>query len=249
MMMKGVDCMEAKSELLVRERALVTPGDVIARGMEYLPGPGTYRENGELKSKVLGLVRLKERLVTVVSLSGVYVPKPGDGIIGKISDMSATFWIVDLNSPYDALLNISEAVPEFVEHGTDISIYYDIGDVIYVKVLSVSRTKNVSLTMNDYRAKKLLGGRLLTVTATKVPRVIGREGSMIELIKKYTGCLITVGQNGVIWVKGPNEDLAARTVHLIEREAHIEGLTERVTEFLENETKGKPAAQQLQEGD
>jgi exosome complex component RRP4 len=61
---------------------------------------------------------------------------------------------------------------------------------------------------------------------------------MIELIKKYTGCLITVGQNGVIWVKGPNEGLAARTVHLIEREAHIEGLTERVTEFLENETKG-----------
>ena len=35
----------------------------------------------------------------------------------------------------------------------------------------------------------------------------------------------------------------------LEREAHIEGLTERVTEFLENETKGKPAAQQLQEGD
>ncbi|MEM5814703.1 MAG: exosome complex RNA-binding protein Rrp4 [Candidatus Aenigmatarchaeota archaeon] len=228
--------MEKKSELLVKERQLVAPGDTIARGLEYLPGAGCYRKNTDIKSKLLGLVRLKERVVGVVPLSGVYVPKPGDGIIATVSDMQSTFWILDINSPYDALLQLGEATAEYVDIAkTDISVYFDIGDVVYAKVLSVSRSKNVTLTMNDYRAKKLIGGRIMKVTPSKVPRIIGKEGSMIELIKKYTGCHIVVGQNGVVWLKGADEALAAKTVLMIEREAHISGLTDRVTAMLKAE--------------
>lgn len=232
---------ELKSELLVQERSLVIPGELLAKGLEMLPGTGAYRANHEIRSKVLGLVRLKDRLVGVIPLSGAYIPKVGDGIIAIVTDLQNTFWIAELNSPYDALLNISEAVPEYVAIGTDISIYYDIGDVVYAKVLSVSKTKNVQLTMNDYRAKKLIGGRLVHVTPSKVPRIIGKEGSMVELIKNRTGCQITVGQNGVLWLRGQNEGLAARVVLMIEREAHIEGLTDRITRFLDKEipeTKG-----------
>ncbi len=239
-----------KSELLVQERSLVVPGELLAKGLDNLPGVGAYRTNHDIRSKVLGLVRLKDRLVCVVPLAGAYIPKVGDGVIATVTDIQATFWIAELNSPYDALLNISEAVPEYVDRGTDISIYYDIGDVVYAKVLSVSKTKNVQLTMNDYRAKKLIGGKLVRVTPSKVPRVIGKEGSMVELIKNRTGCQITVGQNGVIWLRGQNENLAARVVLMIEREAHIEGLTDRITRFLDKEipeTKGKVFAPEKSE--
>ena len=233
--------MEKKSELLVKERQLVAPGDVMAHGLEYLPGSGSYRKNSEVKSKLLGLVRLKERVVGVVPLSGVYVPKPGDGIIATVSDMQSTFWIFNINSPYDALLQLGEATAEYVDISkTDISVYFDIGDVVYAKILNVSRSKNVTLTMNDYRAKKLIGGRIMKVTPSKVPRIIGKEGSMIELIKKYTGCHIVVGQNGVVWLKGSNEALAAKAVLMIEHQAHISGLTDRVTAMLKAEGTLEP---------
>ena len=227
----------AKSELLVKERDLVTPGDVLARGLDYIPSAGSYRAGTDVKSKFLGLVRLKEKIVSVTPINGVYIPKPGDGIIATVSDLQNTFWILDVNSPYDAILPISEATPERIEQGTDISVFFDVGDVIYCKVLNVSKSKNTSVTMDDYRAKKLIGGRLMTVAPSKVPRIIGKEGSMIELIKRFTGCQITVGQNGVVWLKGANEALAAKTILMIENEAHTEGLTDRITAMLKEEGK------------
>lgn len=222
-----------ESEILVKEKQLVTPGDLLAKGLDYLPGSGCYRVNNEIKSKLMGVVKLKERLLSITPLSGVYIPKPGDGIVGIIDDMQSTFWIVDINSPYDALLTLSEAVSEYVDiNRTDISTYFDIGDVIYAKVFNVSKTKSVQLSMNDYRAKKLRGGKIITITPSKVPRLIGREGSMIELIKQKTGCQIVVGQNGVIWLKGEKEALATKVVLMIEQNSHMEGLTDKITEFL-----------------
>ncbi len=222
------------SELLVKEKDIVSPGDVVAKGLDYLPGQGCYRDNEEIKAKVLGIARLKERLISITPFAGVYNPKVGDGIIGLIQDMQTTFWIVDINSPYDAILSLGEAVGEFVDiTKTDISRYYDIGDIIYAKVLNVTKTKLVQLTMNDYRAKKLKGGRMLTITPAKVPRLIGKEGSMIELIKQKTGCQISVGQNGVVWLQGENEGLATEAILAIERNSHIAGLTDKITALLE----------------
>lgn len=222
------------SELLIKERQLVIPGESLAKGLDYLPGQGCYRVNNEIKAKLLGLARLKERLISVIPLAGVYIPKPGDGIIGTVDDMQSTFWIVDINSPYDALLSLGEAVDEYVDiNTTDISVYFDIGDIIYARVLTVSKSKSVHLTMNDFRAKKLIGGRIITITPSKVPRLIGKEGSMIELIKQKTNCQIVVGQNGVVWLRGGKEGLAAKAVLTIEQESHTTGLTDRISELLE----------------
>ena len=96
----------------------------------------------------------------------------------------------------------------------------------------ISKSKNVTLSMNDYRAKKLNGGRLLKITPYKVPRLIGKEGSMIELIKNKTKCQIIVGQNGVVWIKGEKEGLAARAITMIEEESHTSGLTDKISGLL-----------------
>jgi exosome complex component RRP4 len=76
------------------------------------------------------------------------------------------------------------------------------------------------------------------MTPTKIPRLIGRRGSMINSIKRETGTNITIGQNGLILISGKRlayENLAIRVVHLIEAEAHTSGLTERVTKFIKEE--------------
>ncbi|MBN2203155.1 MAG: RNA-binding protein [Candidatus Aenigmarchaeota archaeon] len=225
---------ETKSEVLVKERQLVIPGDTLATGLDFLPSSGSFRANNEIKSKILGLAKVKDRFVGAIPLSGVYAPKVGDGIIGFITDMQTTIWIADINSPYDAILPLSEAVGEYVDlNKTDISVYYDIGDIVYAKVLNISKSKRIQLTMNDHRARKLIGGRIMRITPSKVPRVIGKSGSMIELIKEKTKCQIIVGQNGVIWVKGENEVLAADTILKIEKESHVSGLTDKISKFLE----------------
>jgi len=223
-----------ETEILVKERQLVIPGETLAIGLDLLPSTGCFRVNNEIKAKLMGLVKIKDRFIGIVPLAGVYVPKPRDGVIGFIEDMQSTIWVVDINSPYDALLSIGEAVGEYVDlNRTDISIYYDIGDVVYAKVLSVSKSKQIRLTMNDHRARKLIGGRILKITPSKVPRLIGREGSMIELIKDKTKCQIIVGQNGVVWIKGEKEDLASKAILTIERESHISGLTDKISELLD----------------
>ncbi|MBR9682102.1 MAG: RNA-binding protein [Candidatus Aenigmarchaeota archaeon] len=231
---------ENKSELLVKEKEIVIPGQTLANGLDYLPSNGCYRSNNEIKAKVIGLAKIKDRYVGIIPLSGVYVPKPGDGIIGTVSDLQSTFWIVDINSPYDSILQLGEAVGEYVDLSkTDLSTYFDVGDVIYAKILNVAKSKNITLTMNDYRAKKLVGGKLLSITPSKVPRLIGREGSMIELIKTKTACQIIVGQNGVVWVKGEQENLAMKAIMTIEKESHISGLTDRITGLLGGEKDGE----------
>ncbi len=221
--------------MLVQEKQLVIPGEALAEGLDFLPGNGCYRDNNIICSKVVGLVRLKDRFISVTSLSGVYIPKPGDSVIALIEDIQTTFWIVDMNSPYDGILPLSEAVGEYVDiQRTDISRYFDVGDIIYAKILNVSRTKSVQLTMNDPRAKKLKDGRVIKVTPSKVPRIIGKDGSMIDMIKQATGCQIIVGQNGIVWVKGEKEALAAKAVLTIEKNSHVSGLTDRISVLLKD---------------
>jgi len=109
------------------------------------------------------------------------------------------------------------------------------------RITNVTKSKMVDLTMKGPGLRKLTGGRLITVNPAKVPRVVGKKGSMVTMIKDYTGCHIIVGQNGRIWISGktPHDEwLASEAISMIDRLAHISGLTEKVKDFLE---QNKPA--------
>jgi exosome complex component RRP4 len=105
----------------------------------------------------------------------------------------------------------------------------------------VDEVKHVQVSMKDHGLRKLQGGQILEISHSKVPRVIGRNGSMIEMIKNNTNCRIIVGQNGRIWVDGEIDSVenAVKAIRLIEVEAQSIGLTERLKEFLENIQKEK----------
>ena len=84
--------------------------------------------------------------------------------------------------------------------------------------------------------RKLEEGRILNVASTKVPRIIGKQGSMVSMIKKATNCNIIVGQNGIVWIKGLNpedEILTVETIKKIEKQAHFNGLTDEINAFLD----------------
>ncbi len=213
---------------------IVLPGDILYRGKNMLPGRGTYRHGDEIISKVVGLKAVKDRTISVIPLAGAYIPKVGDYIIGEIVEVGLNYWLVDINSPYQAAMLMFD-IPEFVEKNADISRYYDFGDIIYAKITNVTKTKYINLTMKDSKCRKLVGGLIVHITPSKVPRLIGKKGSMVSMIKNITGSFILVGQNGRVWIKGGHETLAAEAIYMIDMYSHQKGLTEKVEEFLKKE--------------
>ena len=101
---------------------------------------------------------------------------------------------------------------------------------------------SIDLTIKSRGLGRIDEGLIIKINPNKVPRVIGKQGSMVTMIKQATGCQIIVGQNGVIWLEGSpqGEIVAVKTIEKIEQESHISGLTERVQKFLEeNKTESK----------
>ena len=47
----------------VKEDKIVMPGDKIGIIEQYLPGEGTYDDNGDIKSAVLGNVKINHSLI------------------------------------------------------------------------------------------------------------------------------------------------------------------------------------------
>ncbi|TFG07357.1 MAG: RNA-binding protein, partial [Promethearchaeota archaeon] len=117
---------------------------------------------------------------------------------------------------------------------------FEIGDVLIVKVLSANRLNSPELTTVGKFLGKKNNGIIISIDPPKIPRVIGRNGSMIKMLKNMTNCSIFVTQNGRIWIKGDKielERLLIDAIYKIEKEAHTTGLTDRMQIYLENEKK------------
>ena len=215
------------------KREIVIPGEEIISGAEYLPGDGTRREGNKIIASRFGLTDISGRLIKIIPLSGVYIPRPGNVVIGRVVDITFNGWLLDIKAPYSSFLPVSEA-PRFIRG--DLSEFYDIGDMIVCKVDSVKR-KGIDLTAKLRGLGKLEDGMIIFINSNKVPRVIGREGSMVKIIKDNTKCDIVVGQNGVVWIKGENVDSelkAKDAINYVVNKSYIEGLTDKVKEWFEN---------------
>ncbi len=223
--------------LLVQDKDIVVPGQELAEGMDYLPSTDVLREKDKLVSMKVGLVSINNRFVKVVSLSGKYLPKREDIVIGRVSSIGLSGWRVDFGWPFEANISVRDAVAEFIEKTADLSKYFAIGDWVLAQITNVAGGgKIIDLSMRGPSVRKLGPGRLLRVTSAKVPRVIGKQGSMISLIKDATQCKISVGQNGFVWLSGEDPAMEAIAVHAIEKieaESHISGLTDRMKAFLD----------------
>ncbi len=223
------------TNLLVKEKDIVIPGEVLAEGMDYLPGDNTYREDEKIYSKVLGLVSLPGRVIKITALSGPYLPKVGDKIIGKVTDITMTCWRVDTGTAYSAMLNVRDASSRFIKGDEELNRILAIGDYFVAKIVKVTSQMLIDLSMKEPGLHKISGGRVIKINSQKVPRVIGKQGSMITLIKTKTNCEVTVGQNGFVWIKGTPEGelLAYNAIKMIEEKSHQEGLTEKMEKFLD----------------
>ncbi len=214
-----------------KERKLVIPGETIIAGDDYLPGDFTRKEGNEIIANRYGLVEINGRVVKIIPVSGVFEPRRGNTVIGRVEDITFSGWMIDIGGPYSSFLPLMEC-PRFIERN-NLAEFADIGDVLSLKILGVKKG-GIDLTLKFRGLGRLDGGRIIKINPHKVPRVIGKEGSMINLIKNSTKTEITVGQNGFIWLKGDaeGESKAEETIKLIVQESTSCGLTEKIEKFL-----------------
>ncbi len=219
------------------KREIVAPGEVLATGEEFLPGEGTRKEGKEVIASRFGLAEKSGRIVKIIPLSGTYMPRRGNVVIGRITDITFNGWIIDLSAPYLSFLPITECPRYFNRY--ELGENADIGDMMVCIVDNV-KPKGIDLTIMSKGLGKLEGGMVMRINPNKVPRVIGKEGSMIHIIKEDTQCEIIVGQNGVIWIKGESVDQeisAKEAIMFVTEKPHREGLTEKTKEFLAERKK------------
>lgn len=202
-------------------RKIIVPGELVSSERKKI-GQNVFTRNGKIYSQVLGLVDDSKEYASVVALEGKYSPKPMDLILGIVKAEKATGYTVDINSFSDSYIS-----------KRDIRDYLKPGTVVSAKVIRVKELNEAELS----HIRIFYGGEVISVSSVKVPRIIGKNGSMLEVLKHGTNSSILVGRNGWIWTKGGNIPLLIKAIQKIEREAHLEELTAKMEDFFAKENK------------
>ena len=218
----------------VVERKHVIPGDVIASGSHRF-GPFIEKSGDDYIALRVGLAEVGRDGLRLNPLTGPYLPRAEDEVIGKVVDVNGFGWVVDINSCFDGFLPASFVFGrEFSPATHDLSSKFKVGDMIGARIESSERSRDPQLSIRGHGYGKVDAGEVVKIAPTKVPRLIGKRGAMINMISERTGCDVRVGQNGVVVVNGSPEGVAraVEAVRMVDREAHAPDLGAKVEQYL-----------------
>ena len=181
----------------------VIPGDIIIAD-DCRPGQNVILEGNRVMSTAIGFSEIKDNLVNVTPLTGLYTPKTDDLVIGKIISHNALSWQVDINSYYSGILTAFDIFgKDYSPSRDDLSLKLNTGDIILARIANVN-SRDPLITIIGENLGKIDSGELIKISPTKIPRLIGKHDSMIQTIEASTNATITVGQNGLIIIKCDN---------------------------------------------
>ena len=215
----------------------VLPGDFITTAPLRLQN-NVVLEGKRIISTTIGLSDVSDDSVRVISLTGVYLPKIDDMVIGIIQYIHGNSWFADINSCYQGML-LGQDVFGRGSYPTKSEMEERLskGDIIFAKIANSDRQREPLISIADQSLGKIDSGELVKISPTKIPRLIGKHGSMIQTIEGSTNATITVGQNGLIVVScdetnGLLKALAA--IRMVDEQAHLVNLTDKVKKMLES---------------
>jgi exosome complex component RRP4 len=216
-------------------RRYVIPGDKIVDG-NFRPSMNVIRVGNSIFSTRIGIAEAGREGIKVIPLTGVYIPRVNDIVIGKIVDRSSLSWDVDINSCFTAHLPAQDVFGrDFSPARDDMNRELATGDLITARIIAFDRTRDPMLSIQDRDLGKIPRGESLKISSTRVPRLIGKRGSMIQTIEQATQTRVLIGQNGIVVVTGRTPEgieLAVRAIRMVEEEAHTSNLTQRIKMLL-----------------
>jgi exosome complex component RRP4 len=218
------------------KRKYVIPGDVITTG-PYRPEQNVILDGNRIISTAIGISEIYDDAVKVIPLAGKYIPKINDLVIGKVTSHSSLSWELDINSCYVGFLPATDVFGrDFSAHADELTSKLKNGDLVVARIANFDRSRDPLLTISDRELGKIDSGELVKISPSKVPRLIGKRGTMIQNIETASGAVITIGQNGWVVVSCENRDgllKAIKAIKMVDAEAHIANLTDRVKSMLE----------------
>jgi len=215
----------------------VLPGDFITTAPLRLQN-NVVLEGKRIISTTIGLSDISDDSARVLSLTGVYLPKIDDLVIGTIQYIFGNSWFADINSCYQGML-LGQDVFGRGSYPTmdEMKSRLDKGDIIYARIANSDRQREPLISIADKNLGKIDSGELIKISPTKIPRLIGKRGSMIQTIEGSTNATITVGQNGMIVVSCDETNgllKALLAIRMVDEQAHLVDLTDKVKKMLES---------------
>ncbi|MGH1567031.1 MAG: exosome complex RNA-binding protein Rrp4 [Nitrosopumilus sp.] len=219
------------------KRKYVIPGDVVTTG-PFRPEQNVILEGNKIISTSIGISEIYDDSVKVIPLTGKYIPKINDLVIGKVISHTSLSWELDINSCYVGFLPAQDVFGrDFSAHADELTSKLKTGDLVAARIANFDRTRDPLVTISDRDLGKIDSGDLVKISPSKIPRLIGKRGTMIQTIEMATNAAITIGQNGwVIVLCDSAEGLlkAKKAVQMIDEKAHVANLTDQVKEMLES---------------
>ncbi|KAL1903270.1 Exosome complex component rrp4 [Sporothrix stenoceras] len=154
---------------------IVTPGEVITDDPQWMRGHGTYADtrgsSGGIVSALAGTVVRTNRLLSVRPLRARYAPEVGDLVVGRIVEVQARRWRVDVGASQLAALPLSAInLPGGVlrkRTETDelqIRSFFAEGDLLVAEVQQIFGDGVAVLHTRSLRYGKLRNGVFFAVT-------------------------------------------------------------------------------------
>ncbi len=142
------------------KRRYVIPGDVIVTG-PLRPEQNVYQEGDRIISTCVGISEIFENAVRVIPLTGVYVPKTNDLVIGKVIGTSPLSWEFDINSCFIGFLPAQDVFGrDYSPTKDELKQRLNIGDLVAARVANFDRSRDPLLTVQDRDLGKIDSGEL-----------------------------------------------------------------------------------------
>ncbi|KAK0108351.1 exosome non-catalytic core subunit rrp4 [Cadophora gregata] len=196
----------------ISAKDLVTPGETVTEDPQWMRGHGTYvaTSSTDITATVAGTIQKTNKLVSVRPLRARYNPEIGDLVIGRIVEVQAKRWRVDVGAPVLAGLPLSAInLPGgILRKRTDtdelqIRTFFSEGDLLVAEVQSLYQDGSASLHTRSLKYGKLRNGVFMSVTGTGGGGGVVRSRRQVWTIETVSGggkVDIILGVNGYIWI-------------------------------------------------
>lgn len=164
-------------------------------------------EGGELLANLAGAVERVDKLTTVVPLNARYAGSVGDVVVGRVREVQAKRWRVDVCGRQDAVLHLSavalaDGAQRRRTHEDQLSMraYFSEDDLISAEVHSVFADGSLALHARSAKYGRLEGGQLVRVPPGAVKRLPQ------HFVTLSCGVSVILGLNGYVWIAAPRVD-------------------------------------------
>ncbi|MDD3177950.1 MAG: hypothetical protein PHR26_00350 [Candidatus ainarchaeum sp.] len=199
------------------DKKIVIPGEFLTDQRKKL-GSNVFLLNNKVYSQVVGLLSESTDYISVVALNGIYKPNVNDGIILIVKDDLPNGYVLEYNSFTDTFLPKSMIKKELKK-----------GQIIFARLSSVNDNDTIDIDHINILPK----GRLFNASPVKVPRLIGKNDSMLNLFKNLLKANIVIGKNGWIWYNCDNYLILENAINLIINNSQKSNLTNSIKEYIE----------------